>query len=110
MHWLLLILAGILEVGWIISLKYTEGFTKFIPLIFYGFFGFTTAYCLSVALRTIPLGMAYSVWMGVAVIGTTIAEHYMNGEVNSINVYRVFFMLLIIAGITGLKMSAVSQS
>ncbi|GJQ61230.1 MAG: multidrug transporter [Melioribacteraceae bacterium] len=110
MHWILLILAGFLEVGWIISLKYTEGFTKLVPLIFYAFFGFTTAYSLSVAIRTIPLGMAYSIWMGIAVIGTTIAEQYISGQSSNINLGRIFFMLLIIAGITGLKLSGGSES
>lgn len=103
MNWLYLLLASILEIGWVISLKYTEGFTKTIPLIFYGFFGFTSAYCFSNSLKTIPMGLAYSIWTAIAIVGTTIAEVYMYKR--PVDYTRMFFMLLIISGVIGLKLS-----
>ena len=105
MNWFLLILASVLEIGWVISLKYTEGFTKTIPMIFYAFFGFTSAYCFSNALKSIPLGMAYSIWMGIAIIGTTIAESYMYDK--SFDYSRLIYVGLIIVGVVGLKLTSV---
>jgi len=105
MNWFLLILASILEIGWVISLKYTEGFTKPVPIIFYAFFGFTSAYCFSTALKSIPLGLAYSIWMGIAVIGTTVAESYMYNK--PFEYSKLIFVVLIITGIIGLKVTSI---
>ncbi|MFA8341497.1 MAG: multidrug efflux SMR transporter [Rhodothermaceae bacterium] len=105
MNWFLLILASVLEIGWVISLKYTEGFTKTIPIIFYAFFGFTSAYCFSNALKSIPLGIAYSIWMGIAIIGTTIAESYIYDR--PFEYSKLIFVVLIIAGIIGLKVTSI---
>ncbi|MCF8243026.1 MAG: multidrug efflux SMR transporter [Melioribacteraceae bacterium] len=107
MNWLILLLAGLLEIGWVISLKLTDGFTKVIPMIFYGFFGLTSAFFFSKALKSLPMGVAYAVWMGVAIIGTTIAENVMNQK--PYDFPKVFFMLLIITGIMGLKIFSNSQ-
>ncbi len=104
MNWVFLLIASILEIGWVISLKLTEGFTKVIPIIFYAFFGASSAFFFSHALKSIPLGIAYSIWMGIAVIGTTIAESVAFDK--SIGLGRTFFVMLIIAGIIGLKLSS----
>lgn len=101
MNWIYLLLAGIMEIGWLISLKYTEGFTKLIPLIFYGIFGFTNAYLFSQSLKSIPMGIAYAVWMGVAIIGITLAEIVVFNK--DYDLSKLFFMLLITFGIIGLR-------
>lgn len=103
MKWLFIILAGILEIGWVISLKYTEGFTKLIPMIFYALFGFSSAFFFSRALQGISLALAYSIWTGIAVIGTAVAESYMTGK--PMNLIHIMFMSLIIIGVMGLKLT-----
>lgn len=102
-NWLLLLLAGLMEIGWIYSLKLTDGFTKIIPLIFYGFFGFTSAFLLSKSIRTIPLGVAYSIWMGIGIIGTVLVENTIQQK--NYNSYTYLFIAVIIAGIIGLKIT-----
>jgi quaternary ammonium compound-resistance protein SugE len=103
-NWIYLVIAGILEIGWVISLKKTEGFTKIIPIIFYAFFGFFAAYFFSNALKTIPIGVAYAIWMGIAVIGTTIAEAYLFNS--SYNFTKMFFVTLILIGAIGLRLTS----
>lgn len=103
-NWLYLLVAGFLEIGWVISLKKTEGFTKIIPIIFYALFGFFAAYFFSNALKTIPMSIAYAIWMGIAVIGTTLAEYYIfNISFSSV---KIFFILLILIGAIGLKLTS----
>jgi quaternary ammonium compound-resistance protein SugE len=103
-NWIYLILAGVLEIGWVISLKKTEGFTKVIPIIFYALFGFFAAYFFSNALKTIPIGIAYTIWVGIAVIGTTIAETYLYNS--NYDLTKLFFVGLIIVGAIGLKLTS----
>ena len=102
-QWLFLLIAGIMEIGWVISLKMTQGFTKIIPLIFYAFFGFTSAFFLSKSLKTIPLGVAYSIWMGIGIIGTVTAENTMQSK--SYNPATYLFILVILGGVIGLKLT-----
>lgn len=90
-----------MEIGWLISLKQTEGFTKFIPILFYGFFGFTSAWFFAQSLKTIPMGIAYAIWMGIAIIGITITEIIVYDS--EYNWLKILFMLLIASGIIGLK-------
>ena len=106
MNWLYIVFAGIMEIGWVISLKYTEGFTKFIPIIFYALFGFLSAFFFSNSLKSFPVGIAYSIWVGIAVIGITVVEYIFFQK--TFNIINVFYMLMIIAGIIGLKLSSSS--
>lgn len=106
-NWIYLIIAGLLEIGWVISLKKTEGFTKVIPIIFYAFFGFFAAYFFSNALKTIPIGIAYTIWMGIAVIGTIIAESYIYNS--NYDLTKLFFVTLILAGAIGLKLTSTGE-
>ncbi len=101
MMWLLLIVSGIMETGCIISLKYTNGFSNKYAIIFYTVFGFISAYLLSISLKHIQLGLAFLVWMGVSATGVIIAEHILFST--TYNHYKTIFMLLILAGIVGLK-------
>ncbi|MBN1299887.1 MAG: multidrug efflux SMR transporter [Melioribacteraceae bacterium] len=102
MNWIALLVAGIMEIGWVISLKHTEGFTKFIPILFYGFFGFTSAFFFSQSLKSIPMGIAYAIWMGIAVIGITVFESVVYQK--PYDLIKLFFLSLIAIGIIGLKL------
>jgi quaternary ammonium compound-resistance protein SugE len=102
--WLLLIAAGLLEVGWAIGLKYTDGFTRLVPsLLTLGAMA-ASFVLLAQALRTLPVGTAYAVWTGIGAVGTAIAGMLLLGE--SREVGRLVSIGLIVAGIVGLKVAA----
>ncbi len=103
MRWLFLLFAGISEVGWVYSLKSTDGFTRLLPLIPYAACGFATAFFLSQSLKTIPVGVTYSVWTGIAVIGSNVVELAI--EHQPVQLARLFFIALILLGIIGLQLS-----
>lgn len=100
--WVTLFFAGILEAGWAIGLKYTEGFTRLGPsavtLILMG----GSLYLLSRSLTGLPLGTAYAVWTGIGAVGTVIAGLVLFDESRS--ALRLLCLLLIVAGIVGLKL------
>jgi quaternary ammonium compound-resistance protein SugE len=103
MAWFLLVIAGLLEIGWAIGLKYTDGFTRFWPTA-----GTLAALVLSVSLlglatRTLPVGTAYAVWTGIGAAGTVIGGIVLFGE--PATAVRLACVGLIIAGIVGLKMA-----
>jgi len=103
MSWLLLITAGLLEVGWAIGLKYTEGFTRPWPTL-----GTVVAMAISLALlgiamKSLPVGTAYAVWVGVGAVGTAILGIVLLGE--PANAGRLLSLSLIVAGIVGLKLA-----
>jgi quaternary ammonium compound-resistance protein SugE len=103
MAWLVLVVAGLFEVGWAIGLKYTEGFTRLWPSV-----ATVTAMVLSVALlgwamRTLPVGTAYAVWTGIGAIGTVALGIVLFGE--PATVARLLCVGLILAGIVGLKIT-----
>ncbi|MCC6922110.1 MAG: quaternary ammonium compound efflux SMR transporter SugE [Nitrosomonas sp.] len=103
MNWLILFLAGLFEVVWAVGLKYTEGFTKLTPsLVTLAAMG-ASFYLLSVALRTLPLGTAYAVWVGIGALGTAIAGIMLFHE--AVTPLKLVSLLLVIAGIVGLKLS-----
>jgi quaternary ammonium compound-resistance protein SugE len=102
MAWLLLFIAGLLEVGWAIGLKYTEGFSRLWPSV-----GTLMAMTLSVvllglALRTLPVGTGYAVWVGIGAVGTAILGIVLFGE--SREPLRLLCLGLIVAGVIGLKL------
>jgi quaternary ammonium compound-resistance protein SugE len=104
MNWLILITAGLFEVAWAIGLKYTEGFTRLFPTL-----GTVIAMILSLALlglamKTLPVGTAYAVWVGVGAVGTAILGIVLLGE--SANPLRIASLALIVAGIVGLKLAS----
>ncbi|MFS2008170.1 quaternary ammonium compound efflux SMR transporter SugE [Duganella sp. CT11-25] len=105
MTWMILILAGLLEVVWAVGLKYTEGFTKLIPsaLTLAAMAG--SVGLLGLALRTLPLGTAYAIWTGIGTVGTVIYGIVMLNEPAS--VVRLTCIAMIVGGIIGLKISAV---
>lgn len=106
MSWGILFLAGIFEIFWAIGLKYSEGFTKTIPTIPTIFTIITmilSFYLLSLALKSLPIGTAYAVWVGIGTVGTVIAGITLFGE--TINFIRLLSILFILLGIIGLKIT-----
>ncbi len=99
--WLLIVVAGLLETGWAIGLKYSEGFTRLVPSVLTIVGAWLSFYLLSLAMKEIPVGTAYAVWVGIGSVGTVIAAAYLLGE--PVNVQRVVGVGLIIAGIAALK-------
>jgi quaternary ammonium compound-resistance protein SugE len=104
MNWVLLFLAGLLEVVWAIGLKHTQGFTKLGPTLFTLAAMGASFYLLSVAMRTLPLGTAYAVWVGIGAIGTAIAGIVLFQE--SASAFKLCSLALIVFGIAGLKIAS----
>ena len=102
--WVVLFIAGVFEIAWAISLKYSQGFTKLWPSV--GTIGamVVSFYLLSQALKTIPVGTGYAVWTGIGIIGTAIIGMAVLDEPRDMD--RIFCLLLIIAGIIGLKVAS----
>jgi quaternary ammonium compound-resistance protein SugE len=104
MAWMILVVAGLFEVGWAIGLKYTEGFTRLWPTIWTVLAMIISLGLLGVAMKSLPVGTAYSVWVGVGAVGTVLLGILLLGE--SASVARLISVALIIAGIVGLKLAA----
>ena len=103
MAWITLVVAGLFEVGWAIGLKYTEGFTRLWPTIWTVLAMIISLWLLGIAMKALPVGTAYSVWVGVGAVGTVILGILLLGE--PANAARLFSVALIIAGIVGLKLA-----
>lgn len=101
MSWIILVLAGLLEVGWAVGLKYTAGFTRLFPTVLTVAAMIGSVALLGAAVRTLPLGTAYAVWTGIGTVGTVIAGILLLGE--PVDAARIGCMSLIVAGIVGLK-------
>lgn len=104
MAWLLIILAGILESGWAIGLKYTDGFTRLVPSVLTATGIVASMVMLSLAARWLPIGTAYAVWVGIGAAGTVLLGIMFLGE--PYNPLRLFFLTLLIIAIAGLKLTA----
>lgn len=104
MAWLLLIVAGLLEVGWAIGLKYTEGFTRLWPSVFTLGAMVLSVLLLGVAMKSLPVGTAYAVWVGVGAVGTAILGIVLFSEPAGAG--RIASLGLIVAGIVGLKLAS----
>jgi quaternary ammonium compound-resistance protein SugE len=104
MAWIYLLVAGILEVFWAISLKYTDGFSKLRPSVLTICGMVASFYFLAQALRTIPVGTGYAVWTGVGAAGTALLGIFLFGE--SAASSRLACIGLIVAGIVGLKLTS----
>lgn len=102
MAWIVLFVAGILETGWAVGLKYTEGFTRLWPSVATVSAMAVSLALLGVAVRTLPLGTAYALWTGIGMVGTVIVGILLFGEPASF--VRLFCVFLIVSGILGLKL------
>jgi quaternary ammonium compound-resistance protein SugE len=99
--WIILFLAGLLEIAWAVGLKYSEGFTRTWPTIGTIVAMLASIMLLEIAMRTLPVGTAYSVWVGIGAVGTVIAGILLWNE--PVNAARMISVALIIAGVIGLK-------
>src|SRR5690349_6391011 len=104
MAWVSLIVAGLFEVCWAIGLKYTNGFTRPLPSVLTIAAIVASMYLLAFATKSLPIGTAYAVWVGIGALGTAIAGIALFGE--SAAPARVVFLALLLASIVGLKASA----
>ncbi|MGE7416864.1 quaternary ammonium compound efflux SMR transporter SugE [Methylobacterium tarhaniae] len=104
MAWILLFVAGLLETGWAIGLKYTDGFTRPLPSLFTVLSMVASLGLLGLALRTLPVGTAYAVWTGIGTVGTALLGVALFGE--PATAARLACIGLIVIGILGLKLVA----
>ncbi|MCC6072302.1 quaternary ammonium compound efflux SMR transporter SugE [Massilia sp. GCM10020059] len=102
MTWIILLIAGLLEVAWAVGLKYTHGFTRLVPSAFTLVSMAGSVFLLGLAMRQLPLGTAYAVWTGIGTVGTAIAGMVLLGE--PAGALRLGCIALIVAGILGLKL------
>lgn len=103
MAWVLLLAAGLLEVGWAVGLKYTQGFTRFWPSAWTLAAMAASVVLLAVSMKSLPVGTSYAVWVGVGAVGTAIAGIVLFAEPASAG--RLASLALIVAGIVGLKLT-----
>ena len=104
MPWLLLLFAGLFEIGWALGLKYTEGFTRPLPTALTVASMIVSLGLLGLALKELPVGTAYAVWTGVGTVGTAILGMWLLGE--PATAARIACIAMIVAGIAGLKLAA----
>lgn len=100
--WLVLLVAGLCEIGWAVGLKYTEGFSRLWPSVWTVLAMIASVALLGWSLKVLPLGTAYAVWTGIGAVGTALLGMYLFGE--SREVARLLSIGLIVAGIVGLKL------
>jgi quaternary ammonium compound-resistance protein SugE len=104
MKWLILVVAGLLEVVWAVGLKYTEGFTRTWPSLITVGAMIASVVLLGIAMKELPVGVAYGIWVGIGAVGAAILGIALFGE--SASAVKMVSLLLIVAGIAGLKASA----
>lgn len=102
--WIILLLAGLLEIVWASGLRFTEGFTRLVPSVVVLALAWVSFYLLAVAMREIPVGTAYAVWTGIGATGVALLGMFMLKE--PITASRLLFLAMIVIGIIGLKWSS----
>lgn len=108
MPWFHLIIAGLLEVAWAVGLKQTAGWTRLWPSLITVVLMIASFFFLSLALRTLPLGTSYAIWTGIGAVGTALIGIFIFDEPRT--AARLVCILLIVAGIVGLKLASSSQA
>ena len=104
MNWIILIIAGVMEVMWAVGMKYSNGFTKLLPSVWTIVTMAISVWLLSIAMKNLPLSLAYATWTGIGAAGTAIVGMLFLGEPREFT--RILCILLIITGIIGLKLFA----
>jgi len=104
MAWLYLLIAGLLEIQWAVTMKYTDGFSKLWPSVFCVLGMAASVYFLALAQKTLPLGTSYAIWTGIGAVGAAIFGMILFNEPR--DMARIACILLIVAGILGLKMTS----
>jgi quaternary ammonium compound-resistance protein SugE len=104
MAWVLLVVAGLLEVGWSVGMKYTDGFTRPLPSVLTGAGIVASMLLLSQAAKTLPIGTAYGVWVGIGAAGAAVFGMAVLGE--PATAARIFFVCLLLVAVVGLKVTS----
>lgn len=104
MAWVLLLVAGLLEVGWSIGMKYTDGFTRLVPSVLTGAGIVASMLLLSYAAKSLPIGTAYGVWVGIGAAGAAVLGMVVLGE--PATAARIFFVCLLLVAVVGLKVTS----
>jgi len=104
MAWIILVLAGLFEIVWAVGIKYTAGFTRPIASVITILGMIISVWLLAIAMKTLPLGTAYAVWVGIGTVGAFIAGIVLFQE--ALSPMRVISVMLIVAGLVGLKLSS----
>lgn len=104
MAWTLLVIAGLFEVVWAVGLKYTDGFTRLVPSLVTICGMAVSLGCLGVAMKSLPVGTSYAVWVGVGAVGTALAGMVLLGEPATLG--RLLSLALVVAGIAGFRLSS----
>lgn len=104
MTWFLVLLAGLLEVGWAVGLKYSDGFSRLWPSLATLMAMLASIVLLGIAMRHLPVATAYAIWMGIGLVGTMIAGVLLFGE--TLSAPRLISVTAILLGVVGLKLSA----
>jgi quaternary ammonium compound-resistance protein SugE len=103
MAWIYLVAAGLLEIAWAIGLKYTEGFTRVVPSVITGAAIIGSMALLGLAVRHLPIGTAYAIWVGIGAVGTAVLGIFLFSESRDFG--RLFFLGLLIIALVGLKLT-----
>jgi quaternary ammonium compound-resistance protein SugE len=104
MPWFMLVLAGLLEIVWAIGLKYTQGFTRPLPTVITVAAIVASMWLLGSAAKTLPIGTAYAIWVGIGAVGTAIGGMVLMGEPASFG--RLVLLAVLVGAIVGLKITA----
>jgi len=104
MAWIYLVIAGLLETGWAKGLKYTDGFTRLVPSLLTAGAIAASMFLLAISARTIPIGTAYAIWVGIGAVGAVILGIVLFDEPRDVS--RLFFVLLLVVALIGLKFTA----
>ena len=104
MSWILLIIAGLLEACWAVGLKYTDGFTRLVPSILVGCAIAGSMFLLALAVRNLPIGTAYAIWVSIGVLGAAIAQPILFGQ--PLRPAQIVFLVLLLVSVIGLKMTS----
>lgn len=104
MAWLYLLIAGLLEVVWVISLKYSYGFTRLTPSIITIITMACSFFLLAYAMKSLPMGLSYAIWTSIGIIGSTIIGIFIFNE--SVNILRMVCLLMVLIGVIGLKLTS----
>lgn len=99
--WVIVLIAGLMETGWALGLKYSAGFTRLVPSVLTVIGALASFWLLSLAMKSLPVGTAYAVWVGIGAVGTAILAVFLFNE--PVNALRVLGVLLILSGIIALK-------
>lgn len=104
MSWFYLILAGLLETCWAVGLKYTDGFTKLYPSLFVGAAIIGSMILLSLAVRDLPIGTAYAVWVSIGIVGAVLAQAFLFHQ--PLRAAQIVFLAMLLISVAGLKMTS----